>query len=208
MAGVGTRIARNPETGKTYNVPSDMTYEQWFKSLPKSNAEAGQDIVKNIDKIVKYDYNDNSLTAYSLRFMSNRDDTFKNMVNVPPLDGYEDVVCHSDASSFSFQDPDTGEVLVDLDAKRFAELVKSSEKYNGGPIRLIACEAGKNKDGLAQQFANEMGVRVLAPTKIAYSNSQGYIVLADDVKTAARLLKSATDKWNSNGWKEFIPKGE
>ncbi len=31
MAGVGTRIARNPETGKTYNVPSDMTYEQWKK---------------------------------------------------------------------------------------------------------------------------------------------------------------------------------
>ncbi len=44
MKGTGTRIARNPETGKTYNVPSDMTYEEWKKKQDELYGEGFIDL--------------------------------------------------------------------------------------------------------------------------------------------------------------------
>lgn len=122
------------------------------------------------------------------------------MKNVPTLDGYEDVVCYADPYSFGFVEPKTGETIQEVSAKKFAEYVKQSGKYNGGSIRLIACEAGKFEDGLAQQFANEMGVEVLAPTKTVYTNSSGSMVLADDRIEAIEMLRNAKGKWNPDGW--------
>ena len=95
----------------------------------------------------------------------------------------------------------------DVGAKFLAKRVRESGKYNGGPIRLIACESGKLDDGIAQKFADEMGVPVLAPTKIVYTNSQGFMVLADDDFEAAELMHNATEKWNPDGWRVFEPKG-
>ncbi len=44
MKGAGTRIARNPETGKTYDVPSDMTYEEWKKKQDELYGEGFIDL--------------------------------------------------------------------------------------------------------------------------------------------------------------------
>lgn len=43
------RRARDPETGKTYLVPADMTYEQWYKSKVKGHpgAELNEKMIKN-----------------------------------------------------------------------------------------------------------------------------------------------------------------
>ncbi len=35
-----TRVARDPVTGKTYDVPADMTYEEWYKKYIEDNPEA------------------------------------------------------------------------------------------------------------------------------------------------------------------------
>jgi len=35
-----TRVARDPITGKTYEVPADMTYEEWYDKYIKNNPEA------------------------------------------------------------------------------------------------------------------------------------------------------------------------
>ncbi|HBI73624.1 MAG TPA: phage head morphogenesis protein [Lachnospiraceae bacterium] len=35
-----TRVARDPVTGKTYDVPADMTYEQWHEKYIESNPDA------------------------------------------------------------------------------------------------------------------------------------------------------------------------
>ena len=148
------------------------------------------------------------IQSLSLRFMSNRDTVYDNLKRVPPLEGYEDIACHADPRAFGFIDPETDETIQEASAKMFATRVKDSGKYNGGAIRLIACESGKYDDGLAQKFANEMGCPVLAPNKKVYTNSQGYMVLADSDEEAAVLLKAATDKWNDEGWKVFKPKGE
>lgn len=144
--------------------------------------------------------------SLSLRFMSNRDMTYKNLHAVPPLDGYEDIACHADPMKFGFVDPTSGKTVQEVGASFFARRVRESGKYNGGPIRLIACEAGRRDDGLAQEFANIMGVKVLAPTKIVFTNSQGYMVLADDEIEALELLRNATEKWNPDGWRIFEPR--
>ena len=150
--------------------------------------------------------NGEGIGSFSLRFLSNRDSVYNNMENVDPLDGYEDVACHADPYSFGFVDPDTGMEVQEADARMFARLLKDSGKYQGKPIRLIACEAGKLQDGLAQQLANELGVEVLAPTKPVYLNSQGSMVLADDEAMARDLLRKATKKWSLEGWIRFRAK--
>lgn len=195
-------------------------YEAWLDYLSKGGTTEEWDAKgkaewqkakKALAKSGKGDYNASDLDdleSLSLRFMSNRDTTYKNLENVPPLDGYEDVASHADPYAFGFVDPATGETVQDATAKFLARRVRESGKYNGGSIRLIACESGKLDDGIAQQFANEMGVPVLAPTKTVYTNSQGFMVLADDDLEAAELMKKAKEKWNPEGWRVFKPKEE
>ena len=187
---------RNPETGETELV-NEMTYSEWKNwKLGLENSENGN-----------YNASEKDIQSLSLRFLSNRDNTYKNLQNVPPLDGYEDIACHGDPHNFSFVDPEADETVQNVDARFFARRIRESGKYNGGAIRLIACESGKLDDGIAQEFANEMGVKVLAPTKIVYTNSQGFMVLADDDFEAIELLRQATEKWNPDGWRIFEPKG-
>ena len=174
----------------------------------KKNASGTKETLESAGNTNYNEIRNDDLESLSLRFMSNRDTVYKNMENVPPLDGYEDIACHADPYSFGFSDPVTGENIQDVSAKTLAKRVIESGKYNGGAVRLIACESGKLEDGLAQQFANELGAEVLAPTKIVYSNSQGFMVLADDEFEAAELLRNAKEKWNPEGWVVFKPKGE
>lgn len=186
---------RNPETGE-WELVNEMTYSDWIKwKLGLENSG-------------KWNYNESEMDiqSLSLRFLSNRDITYQNLQNVPPLDGYEDIACHADPYNFSFVDPEADETVQNVDARFLAKRIRESGKYNGGAIRLIACESGKLDDGIAQDLANEMGVKVLAPTKIVYTNSQGFIVLADDDFEAMELLRQAIEKWNPDGWRVFEPK--
>ncbi len=148
----------------------------------------------------------NDVTSAGLRFMSNRDQLYKNLQNVTEIDGYEDIGCHADPYMFGYVDPDTGETVQEVSAKHFAKTIIESGKYKGGKIRLISCEAGAIDNGLAQQFANEIGNTVLAPTKKVFVNSQGYMVVADDISEAIVLISKSKEKWTPEGWKEFNPK--
>jgi hypothetical protein len=179
-----------------WEVVNEMTYSEW------KNWKLG--LENSINR--NYNTSGTDIESLSLRFMSNSDNIFKNLQNVPPLDGYEDVACHADPHNFSFVDPESEETVQNVGARFLAKRIMESGKYNGGAIRLIACESGKFDDGIAQQFANEMGVKVLAPTKIVYTNSQGFMVLADDDFEAIELLRQATEKWNPDGWRVFEPK--
>lgn len=189
----------------------DEEYEAWLDFLDKGGStQEWEKMKKSVEKAKKSDYNiieNDDVDSLSLRFLSNRDRMYHNLQEFPPLDGYEDIACHADPYSFGFVDPESEDTVQSVSAQFFAKRVKESGKYNGGAIRLIACESGKFDNGLAQQFANEMGVTVLAPTKIVYTNSQGYMVLADSRLEALQLLRKAKDKWDPDGWKEFKPKG-
>lgn len=183
---------------------------QW-KATGKAEWKGKRDNKIALAKRNGEDYNASKrddLASLSLRFLSNRDTLYQNLQNVPPLDGYEDIACHADPHKFGFVEPETDETVQEVDAKFLVRRILESGKYNGDPVRLIACEAGQLDDGLAQQFANEIGERVLAPTKRVFVNSQGYMVLADTNKEAAALIRKATEKWNPDGWRIFEPREE
>lgn len=200
---------RNPITGRNELV-KEMTYAEWYKwktgedfsrNTTKDLANAANQSIINFDSLA-------SGSKDAVRYMSIKDQFYKNLENVPPLEGFKDIACHADPFLFSFNDPETGETVQELTAQQFYNrLVNDGVKFTQ-PIRLFSCESGKYEDGLAQQFANLVGVNVLAPTKEIFTVEQGYVVLADDEDDAAELIRTAKEKWNQEGWVLFEPKGK
>ena len=207
------------ESDKVYKTYSDAigkeiqhNQQQSKANIPeKAKVELGTDVEFDngitYNKNINNDFYTDDMYSFSLRFMSNRDNLYRNLNMVEEIEGYEDISCHADPYSFGFVDPDTGETVQEFTAKQFAKIVKDSGKYKGGKIRLISCQSGALDAGLAQEFADEIGATVLAPTKIVFTNSQGYIVLADSKEEAGKLLRKAKEKWTPDGWREFKPRG-
>jgi hypothetical protein len=99
------------------------------------------------------------------------DPMWKNSDNIKPIEGYQDIVCHGDTIGFSYKDLNGNE--ISLTPREFAEILKNSPVYEGGPIRLISCEAGANGSITAQYMADQLGVPVLAPTDVVYVYPDG-----------------------------------
>ena len=86
-----------------------------------------------------------------------------------------------------------------------------SGKYNGGPIRLLACSSGAVENGAAQQLADLLKVPVLAPTDTLFTSMDGYMAVASDPDEATQIMikmSSQKQKWSLDGWKIFQPKGD
>ena len=218
---------------REYNNPALRAYKEFYTLktfseyaaaqgyIPATDTALGTDGIKNTDKDISnqletleksegsdYNTSEENILSLALRFVSNRDELYTYLQKVPPLDGYEDILCHADARSFGFLDPVTGETVQDVDASFLAKRIVESGKFNGGPIRLFSCEAGKYEDGPAQKLADELGVNVLAPTQAVFIHPMGYVAVADSEEEAKQLFASSTKKWNPERWKEFIPKEE
>ena len=170
------RRAKDPKTGEYYEVPQDMTYEEWCKNLDKS-AKSG--IIK-AEPVSKY--------------LNSSEQLFKNASNVKPISDYEDMVIHGDKFGFEIRDKD--EKPIDTYTPReFAKILREDPNYHGGNIRLISCEAGAEDMGAAQMLANQLGVRVMAPTDIVWIMPDG------------EMIVGPTEFENTGKWKIFKPKG-
>ncbi len=108
-----------------------------------------------------------------------------------PLAGYTDVIIHGN--------PDTDKVSVfhngkwqDIDQRRLATYVRHDIGYKSGPIRLISCSAGEKE--FAQNFANKMGVKVIAPSDTVWAHPSGKLTIGP---------KSYIDNGH---WNEFNPR--
>ena len=117
--------------------------------------------------------------------------------NIKQLKGYEDIVCHGDRYSLVFKDMNGDESNVS--AKEFVDILKQNPDYKGGNIRLIACEVGAGEGIVPQYIANELGVKVLAPTEVVNVFPNGDMCVANDIQDA--LQKNETGEW-----KMFVPK--
>lgn len=92
-----------------------------------------------------------------------------------------------------------------LSAVEFAEVVRSSTAWSGGPIRLFACNTGEVAGGFAQQLANELRVVVTAPTDAVWSIGGGGqpIVTAPEFDSKTGRYRP---KWPPTGrWVSFEP---
>lgn len=89
---------------------------------------------------------------------------------LPPLAGYRTYDLHGTSSTVTAWD---GVAERDLSASEFAAVVRADPGWDGGPIRLFSCDTGKGPDAFAQKLADELGVEVLAPNELAWSDSFG-----------------------------------
>ena len=120
--------------------------------------------------------NDGISVSASPIFVNKDDPLFKNALNIKPIQGYEDIISHGDGKYFYAYGNDGTEYKYS--PKEFVELIKNSQNYNGGAIRLLACDAGALVNGTAQQIANELKVNVLAPTKALWIYPDGDMFVA------------------------------
>lgn len=144
-----------------------------------------------------------------IKYMSTREDIYKNLAKVPKMDGFQDVACHADEFGFQFRGPSSNEVYKDLTPREFAGYLMDSGDLTGESIRLFSCSSGKLEWGAAQQLSDEIGLDVLAPTMDVYIDSDGYVYLAedDDLSFAAHLaVRQSGKKFSMDGWKLFKPR--
>ena len=138
----------------------------------------------------------NDVAFASPIFVSKMDILYRNALNIKPLDGYQDIVCHADKYSIIFKDQNGVEDNISVD--EFASILKESKFLNDKPIRLIASEAAAKGSVVAQSLADKLGMKVLAP--------DGLVFVYPDGKMRIVNFDSGTAK--EGGWVGVEPKSK
>lgn len=160
------------EDGNTIKVPADMRYEEWYREFVE-NKNGVSSLAESIDKSAK-----SGIMKLSSKFINPNEPLYKNADKIKPLKGYGDIVIHGSPDSLLINGLN-GEQW-EYTAKEAAEMIRNSQEFHGQPIRLISCQAGAKKNGIAQQIADELGVEVLAPTEIVNVDINGNMFLSDN----------------------------
>jgi hypothetical protein len=113
--------------------------------------------------------------SLSTRFLNKMDPLWENAGKIKPIEGFQDIVCHGDKYSVIWKDALGNEVNVS--AQEFANILKNSPVYGGGPIRLISCETGAPDAITAKYISKYLGVDVLAPTDIVFVDFDGVMTI-------------------------------
>ncbi len=150
---------------------------------------------------------DNMMILSSI-FVNSNDVLFRNAARIKPLDGYSDIVMHGSPNELLAYSNEGDE--WSYGAKEAAELIRNSHEFCGKPIRLIACQTGALKDGIAQQIADELGVSVLAPTETVTVDIDGEMFVSDNDVLSGIWNSSSPEervKIRETGtWIEFKPR--
>jgi len=95
--------------------------------------------------------------------------------NIKPLQGYTDVIIHGAPEFFGVLR--NGEWII-INHRSLATFMRQSG-YTGGPVRLISCNSGRFTYGVAQDLANKLGSKVIAPTNTIWIFKNGTLVIGD-----------------------------
>jgi hypothetical protein len=107
-----------------------------------------------------------------------------------PLEGHTDVIVHGSPTEFA-RTP-SGPILSHRDV---ANLTLRDPEFNGGPVRLIACNAGCPGSTAAQNLANKLGTEVLAPNDTVWAFRSGELTIGP------------TAEARTGDWVRFFPGG-
>ncbi len=88
--------------------------------------------------------------------------------------GYTDIIIHGSKEGFSHTTQ--GQVFS---PKKFAAMLKKSQNYKGGPIRLLSCDTAGCGATAASELAKELGVEIVAPTKKVWAYPSGHLVVGE-----------------------------
>lgn len=128
-----------------------------------------------------------NIVAASPRFLQKSDVLYKNAQHIKPIAGYEDVVVHSDKYGFIFMDADGNESNVSV--AEFANILKQSDVYHGGNIRLVACESAADGAITAQALADILRVEILAPSDVVYVDPEGNMTIGNPLTNDGEWIK-------------------
>lgn len=115
-------------------------------------------------------------------FVVKADKLYDYSKNIKPIEGYEDIVSHGDQYSLVFEDGSGFETNVS--AKEFCDIIEQAGGYEGGNIRLIACQTGAGDGIVPTYIAKRFNIEVLAPTEIVNVDFEGNMILADNIEDA------------------------
>lgn len=107
-----------------------------------------------------------------------------------PKEGYTDIVIHGQQDSVQIK---RGDKWISLDHRRLAKMYKNDKDLSKKPIRLVACNTGKKPDGFAQNLANKIGKKVLAPSDTVWIHPSGKVTIGP------------TATQNTGHWIEYKP---
>lgn len=155
---------------------------------------------------------DKGLAKASSVFLNKNEKLFRYAPKIKPEEGFEDIISHANPKAFLVDLVGSGDEkdYATLSPEEMAEGIRNSKGYHGGDIRLIACQAGAEENGAAQQVANILGRRVKAPTEIVNVDEEGRIFISDnEILAQMWYLADITEKskFKETGkWVVFEPK--
>ncbi|MGN1076643.1 MAG: hypothetical protein ACI4QP_06755 [Candidatus Enteromonas sp.] len=137
-----------------------------------------------------------------LIFNSQPESLFKYIAHRNDVDpnGYVDIVAHG--TSQTIQIEHEGHSL-EINWRALASLIKHDKTFKGKSIRLLSCCTGSDPNGFAQNLANKLGVKVLAPNKVLWCWPNGVHIIA----SRSKINKSYPDLNDRGEFVEFIPGG-
>jgi hypothetical protein len=110
---------------------------------------------------------------------------------IKPQRGVIDVIVHGSADAFWVLHNGT---WVQVNHRALATLIQKSGQ-SGTSIRLISCSAGASSTGVAQNLANKLGIKVLAPSDTVWIHPNGTLTIGK------------TPTANTGTWVTFTPGG-
>ena len=117
------------------------------------------------------------------------------MPKVKKEPGYTDVAVHGAPDHISVYRKINGEeVEIPLTHRNLAKFLKSDKGYIKGKVRLLSCNTGNSAGTFAQDLANKMGVKVMAPSDTLHIWPDGRMVIGPNPYV------------NSGKWLIFSPK--
>ena len=156
--------------------------------------------------------NREGLAKASSVFLNKNEKLFRYAPKIEPEEGFEDIISHANPEAFEIDLVGNGDKndFMTLSPKQMAERIINSKGYHGGDIRLIACQAGAEENGAAQQVADILGRRVKAPTEIVNVDEDGRMFISNnDVLAQMWYLADEEEKskFKETGkWVVFEPK--
>ena len=99
-------------------------------------------------------------------------------MKIKPEEGFFDVAMHGGVTGVGF-----GTDKLSMDARELAKVIKRDPHYSGQPIRLLSCNTGLDPGNgdycVAEELANALGVKVMAPDGILSIHSDGQFEIVD-----------------------------
>ncbi|OQY66043.1 MAG: hypothetical protein B6D47_11970 [Rhodocyclaceae bacterium UTPRO2] len=108
---------------------------------------------------------------------------------VKPQQGVFDVIVHGSEDAFHVLQ---NERWIELDQRALATFIQKNG-HAGEPIRLISCSTGACSKGAAQNLANKLGTRVIAPSDTVWIHPNGSLTIGNSATT------------NTGTWNTFTP---